>query len=173
MGILSNFQIHIIQRFVSSTGNIEVLLSHTHSIVCDNDIGGLFLGCQKSCQMAAHDLKIHFNFFSSFYIRKYLKCWKEFSHWLRKYVFRFKSMSFCNHWLEPTCFFGFKRGDPNFFKFGYRVENWYEKLSFAGEIAVNLFGSFITAQISSICLDSWKQLNSIKQWQQIPLSRWI
>ena len=30
------------QRFVSSTRNIEVLLSHTHSIVCDNDIGGLF-----------------------------------------------------------------------------------------------------------------------------------
>ena len=54
------------QRFVSSTGNIEVLLSHTHSIVCDNDIGGLFLGCPKSSQMAAHDLKIDFNFFSDF-----------------------------------------------------------------------------------------------------------
>ena len=93
----------------------QVRLSHTHSIVCDNDLGGLFLGSPKSRQMAAHDLKIHFNFFSSFYIRKYLKCWKEFSHWLRKYVFRFKSMSFCNHWLESTCFFGFKRGDPNFF----------------------------------------------------------
>ena len=25
---------HIIQRFVSSTGNMEVLLSHTNSIVC-------------------------------------------------------------------------------------------------------------------------------------------
>ena len=49
------------QRFVSSTRNIEVLLSHTHSIVCDNDIGGLFLGCSKSCKMAAHNLKIHFN----------------------------------------------------------------------------------------------------------------
>ena len=49
------------QRFVSSTRNIEVLLSHTHSIVCDNDIGGLFLGCFKSCKMAAHNLKIHFN----------------------------------------------------------------------------------------------------------------
>ena len=49
------------QRFVSSTRNIEVLLSHTHSIVCDNDIGGLFLGCSKFCKMAAHNLKIHFN----------------------------------------------------------------------------------------------------------------
>ena len=144
------------QRFVSSTGNIEVLLSHTHSIVCDNDIGGLFLGCPKSCQMTAHDLKIHFNFFSSFYIWKYLKCWKDFSHCLRKYVFRFKSTSFCNmNQLEPTSFFGFKRGGPNFFKFGYSVENWYEKLSFAREIAV----SFSAAQISPncpICPDSWK-----------------
>ena len=50
------------QRFVSRTGNMEVLLSHIHSIVCDNDIGGLFLGCSKSCQMAAHNLKIYFNF---------------------------------------------------------------------------------------------------------------
>ena len=50
-----------LQRFVSSTRNIEVLLSHTHSIVCDNDIGGLFLGCSKFCKMAAHNLKIHFN----------------------------------------------------------------------------------------------------------------
>ena len=56
-----------------------------------------------------------FQFLFWFYIRKYLKSLKETSHRLRKYVFRFKSMSFCNHWLEPTCFFGFKRGDPNFF----------------------------------------------------------
>ena len=38
------------QRFVSSTGNMEVLLSHIHSIVCDNDIEGLILGCSKSSQ---------------------------------------------------------------------------------------------------------------------------
>ena len=104
------------QRFVSSTGNMEVLLSHIHSIVCAYYIGGLFLKCPKSCQMAAHNLKIYISiFFSWFYIRKYLKCLEEFSHWLKKYVLWFKSMSFCNHWLEPTCFFGFKRGDPNFF----------------------------------------------------------
>ena len=50
-------------RLVSSTGNIEVLLSHTHSIVCDDDIGGLFLGCPKSCQMAAHNLEIYISTF--------------------------------------------------------------------------------------------------------------
>ena len=31
------------QRFVSSTGNMEVLLSHTHSIVCACNIEGQFL----------------------------------------------------------------------------------------------------------------------------------
>jgi hypothetical protein len=45
------------QRFVSSTGNMEVLLSHIHSVVCAYYIGGLFLKCPKSCQMAAHNLK--------------------------------------------------------------------------------------------------------------------
>ena len=101
--------------------------------------------------MAAHKLKIYISiFFSWFYIRKYLKCLEQFSYWLRKYVLWFKSMSFCNHWLEPTYFFGFKRVDPNFFKFGYLVENWYKILSFAGEIAVSLDNSFSTAQISPI-----------------------
>jgi hypothetical protein len=48
------------QRFVSSTGNMEVLLSHIHSI----------LECPKSCQMAAHNLKIYISiFFSWFYVK--------------------------------------------------------------------------------------------------------
>ena len=78
------------QRFVSSTGNIEVLLSHTHSIVCDNDLEGLFLGCLKSRQMAAHDLNTdictftkigilspHFSAFSSAFL-KLLYQWVSF-----------------------------------------------------------------------------------------------
>ena len=103
------------QRFVSSTRNIEVLLSHTHSIVCDNDIGGLFLGCSKSCKMAAHNLKIHFNSLFMILHKKVSKMFRRVFSLIEKYVLWFKSMSFCNHWLEPTCFFGFKRGDPNFF----------------------------------------------------------
>ena len=61
-----------LQRFVSSTGNMEVLLSHigTFNCVCEH----LFLGCQKSCQMF---MILH---------EKYLKCWEEFSYWLREYV---------------------------------------------------------------------------------------
>ena len=35
------------QRFVSSTGNVEVLLSHIHSIVCAYNIRDLFLKFQS------------------------------------------------------------------------------------------------------------------------------
>ena len=42
-----------------------------------------------------HIIQIYkFHFFSWFYIRKYLKCYKEFSYWLREYFLWFKSMSF-------------------------------------------------------------------------------
>jgi hypothetical protein len=37
------------QKFVLSTGNMEVLLSHIHSIVCAYHIGGLFLKCDQGC----------------------------------------------------------------------------------------------------------------------------
>ena len=90
-----------------------LFLTYIYSIVCAYHIGGLFVKCPPY-QMATHNLKI-FNFFLWFYIGKYLKCLKEFSHWLRKHVLWFKYMSFCNHWLEPTCFFGLKRGVFNFF----------------------------------------------------------
>ena len=86
-------EFHLDQRFVSSTGNMEVLLSCIHSIVCAFKP---ISNCLKSCQKAAHNLKIYISiFFSWFYIKKYLKCLEEFSHWLKKYVLWFKSMSFC------------------------------------------------------------------------------
>ena len=47
------------------TGIIEVLFPHIHSIVCDYYIEGLFLKCPKSCQMAAHDLKLYISIFFS------------------------------------------------------------------------------------------------------------
>ena len=74
------------QRFVSSTRNIEVLLSHTHSIVCDNDIGGLFLGCSKSCKMAAHNLKIHFNSLFMILHKKVSKMFRRVFSLIEKYV---------------------------------------------------------------------------------------
>ena len=56
-GFEENNQVSFLsQRFVSSTGNIEILLSHLHSIV---------LRCPKSCQMAAHNLKIYISIFFS------------------------------------------------------------------------------------------------------------
>ena len=50
------------QRFVSSTGNIEILLSHTHSIVCDYQIGGLFLNIQSPDRWQHIIKDIHFSF---------------------------------------------------------------------------------------------------------------
>jgi hypothetical protein len=41
--------------------------------------------------------------------------------------------------------------DIDITSFGYIVENWCKKISFAGEIAVSLENSFSTAQISPIC----------------------
>ena len=77
---------YLTQRFVSSTRNIEVLLSHTHSIVCDNDTGGLFLGCFKSCKMAAHNLKIHFNFLFMILHKKVSKMFRRVFLLIEKYV---------------------------------------------------------------------------------------
>ena len=80
------FYIGLKQRFVSTTRNIEVLLSHTHSIVCDNDIGGLFLGCSKSCKMAAHNLKIHFNSLFMILHKKVSKMFRRVFSLIKKYV---------------------------------------------------------------------------------------
>ena len=74
------------QRFVSSTGNMKALLAHIHSIVCDNDIGGLFLGYPKSCQMAAHNSKIHFNFHFMILHMKVSKMLRKVFSLKRKYV---------------------------------------------------------------------------------------
>ena len=38
---------YILTKILSSTGNMEVLLSHIHSIVCAYNIGGLFLKFQS------------------------------------------------------------------------------------------------------------------------------
>ena len=83
------------QRFVSSTRNIEVLLSHTHSIVCDNDIGGLFLGCFKSCKMAAHNLKIHFNFLFMILHKKVSKMFRRVFSLIKKICFMIQIHEFC------------------------------------------------------------------------------
>ena len=81
-----------------------------------------------------------FQLCSWFYIRKYLKCYREFSYWLREYVFFLIQINkFLDHWLEPMWFLVFEGGvAPTFSNFGYLVGNWYEELLFAGEIAVSL-----------------------------------
>ena len=148
--ILSNLICEKNLNFASSMYRKHRSSSFSHTI----NTQYLFLKFPNSCQMAAHDLKIYISiFFSWIYIRKYLKSLKEFSHWLRIYVLWFKSMSFYNLWIKNTYFFGFKKVNPNLFQFGYLVENWYEKLYFDGEIAV---------QISQICPDSWKLTEFLK-----------
>ena len=97
---------------------MKALLSHIHSIVCDNDIGGLFLGCFKSCKMAAHNLKIHFNSLFMIQHRKVSKMFRRVSYWLKKYVLWFKPMSFCNHWLNQHAFFVLKGVTPTFSNLG-------------------------------------------------------
>ena len=69
------------------TGNIEVLLSHTHSIVCDYDIEGLSLGCPKSCKMAAHNLKMHFNFLFKVLHKKVSKMFRRVFSLIKKICF--------------------------------------------------------------------------------------
>ena len=59
---------------------------------------------------------------------------------IKKISFIIQIHDFFNHWLEPTCCFGFKRGDPSFFSFLIWVSFWklIQKLSFAVEVAATL-----------------------------------
>ena len=82
------------QRFVSSTGNMEVLLSHIHSIVCDNDIGGRFSGCPKSCQMAAQNSKIHLNVLFMILLKKLSKMFIKVFSLIKKICFMIQSHEF-------------------------------------------------------------------------------
>ena len=75
------------QRFVSSTGNMKALLAHIHSIVCDNDIGGLFLGCSKSGKRAAHNLKIHFNSLFKILFKKVSKMFRRVFSLIKRICF--------------------------------------------------------------------------------------
>ena len=98
---------------------MEVLLSHIHSIVCAYYIGGLFLKCPKSCQMAAHNLKIYISiFFSWFYIRKYLKCLEEFSHWLKNMFYDSNPWVFAIIDLNQHAFLVLKGVTPTFSNLG-------------------------------------------------------
>ena len=94
MNVIEQYKIITNQRFVSSTGNIEVLLSHTHSIVCDNDIWGLFLGCPKSCQMAAQNSKIHFNVLFMILHKKLSKMFIKVFSLIKKICFMIQSHEF-------------------------------------------------------------------------------
>ena len=108
-----------IQRFVSSTRNIEVLLSHTHSIVCDNDIGGLFLGCSKSCKMAAHNLKIHFNSLFMILHKKVSKMFRRVFLLIKEICFVIQIHEFLQSLTQTNILFQFERtvhnlSHPNF-----------------------------------------------------------
>ena len=103
------------QRFVSSTGNMEALLSHIHSIVCDNDIGGLFLGCPKSCQMAAHNLQIRFNFLFMILHKKVSKMFRKVFSFIKKICFMNQNHEFLQSFTWFNKLFCLKKGDPNFF----------------------------------------------------------
>ena len=65
-------------------------------------------------------------------------------------------MSFCNHWLEPTCFFGFKRGDPKTPKLGVKLKNWNKlnKLKNSWNIFPSLLIVFNTKRVSVARLHS-------------------
>ena len=94
-----------------------LFLTYIYSIVCAYHIGGLFVKCPPY-QMATHNLKIHFNFLLWFYIGKYLKCLKEFSHWLRKHVLDSNLWVFAIIDLNQHAFLVLKGVTPTFSNLG-------------------------------------------------------
>ena len=92
-------------------------VAHTIDCVCDRYRGPniIIFRISKVPLDGSTCKKMILIFFLCLCIRKYLKRYKEVSYRLRKKSLWFKSMNFCNHWLETSCLFHFKRGDPNFF----------------------------------------------------------
>ena len=133
---------------------MEVLLSHIHSIVCDNDIEGIFLGCPKSCQMAAHNSKIHFIFQFMILHNKVSKIFRKVLSLIKKTCFMIQSHEFLQSFTWINMLFWFLKGwPPTFSNLGILLKNDMKNCLLLGKL-----------------LSVWRTVSGLSQLSQSALS---